>query len=644
MKKVLKYFLWGVGVVFGVLALGVAYIAVVFDPNDYKEQIVKAVKESKQRDLLLDGDIKLHFFPSIGVDLGRISLSEYQSPQPFAAVERVSVSLAVLPLLSKQVVVDEVVLSGLSATVVKRKDGSSNIDDLLGKPAEQPAPSTAEQPPMPIRFDVKSVAIDRTGFTYRDEGNGSEYAIKEFALHTGRVAAGIPVKLDLSARISATQPKLELDTQLHSTLTFDLDKGLYQLQGLDWKVNGSALAYSDVALQLGGDIKADTSAKQYDWTNLLFAASARGGALPSGTQVKLNGEVHADLAKQTLNAGLGGNLLQSQLKAKAEIAGFDQPAIRYDLEIDQFDADAYLPKKAEQAPEPEKKAAPEKPFDLSPLKTLNVKGSMRLGMLKVANVKLAQIRIDTEARNGKLDVPLSAQLYDGGIKGKLAIDAATSRFTIDQKLANVDIALLLKDALNLELVEGKGNIDVNLVTQGNRVSALKKGLNGALGMKLAGGAIRGIDLGKLAQGVSNLGKNTSVQTLGVNKNEKTAFDKFEASFKVRDGIARNDDLAISSSVLQLNGNGDVDIGNDKLNYTVKAKLTKPGESGGITLPVQIIGPYADLKFKVDYGALVSSAAKQKVDAKVQEVKNKLQEDAKAKLQNELQKGLKGLFK
>jgi AsmA protein len=70
--------------------------------------------------------------------------------------------------------------------------------------------------------------------------------------------------------------------------------------------------------------------------------------------------------------------------------------------------------------------------------------------------------------------------------------------------------------------------------------------------------------------------------------------------------------------------------------------TEGGSSG--TLPVYLSGPFTDLKYKVDFGALVLDVAKQKLEAKKDEVKAKVQEDAKARLQEELKKGLKGLFK
>ncbi len=80
-----------------VVAIG-AYVAATFDPNQYKGQIVQAVKDKTKRTLKLDGDIKLSLFPSIGAKLGKSSLSEYASEKEFAALEDLRVSLKLMPL------------------------------------------------------------------------------------------------------------------------------------------------------------------------------------------------------------------------------------------------------------------------------------------------------------------------------------------------------------------------------------------------------------------------------------------------------------------------------------------------------------------------------------------------------------------
>ena len=161
-----------------------------------------------------------------------------------------------------------------------------------------------------------------------------------------------------------------------------------------------------------------------------------------------------------------------------------------------------------------------------------------------------------------------------------------------------------------------------------------------MSVDLANGAIKGINLSKLVQGIQSLSKDTRVQTLGVDKSEKTEFSVFKASFNVHNGVAHNDDLAVKSTVLRLSGNGDIDIGHDSINYNAKAALAKTEHGRTGTLPVNVSGPFDALKFKVDYGALLVDVAKQRIDEK----KEKIKEDAKSKLEDQLKKGLKGLFK
>src|SRR5688572_24800742 len=106
----LKYALLAAG---GLLLLAVAvlaYIAATFNPNDYKPQIIQVVKEKKNRALKLDGDIKLSFWPNVGAQLGKVSLSEVKSDNEFAAVESARISVKVIPLFSRQMVVDELTI------------------------------------------------------------------------------------------------------------------------------------------------------------------------------------------------------------------------------------------------------------------------------------------------------------------------------------------------------------------------------------------------------------------------------------------------------------------------------------------------------------------------------------------------------
>lgn len=721
MKKILKYVLLVLGGLALVFAAAVGYILATFNPNDYKPQIIKAVKENTHRDLTLGGDIKLTVFPSIGVTLNKISLSEYRSERTFASVESAHVSLALLPLLSKHVVVNGLALSGAKVELVKRRDGKLNIDDLIsrgtapaaGQPA--PAPETPAKGGAPMALDIASIRVDDTALSYRDEATGAQYAVKNLHVATGRLGGGAPGKVELGLTVEGNKPKVDVTAQLKTLLTLDLAKQVFRAEGLDLQATGEAAGISNLSLAASGDVGASMETKeigakqltvkvsgvqsgnkfsaalslpgvetrgqtfkisdlalnaemqqpqqafkvkldtpvegnletqQFDLSGLKLALNATGDALPNkSVSSELAGNVRMDLKKQVVSVRLEGGLLQSKLKADASVNGFEHPAIRFNADVDQFDADLYMPKKSEGAAaggEPGK-AAPEQPFDLSGLRGLDVDGSLKLGALKVMNVKASQLRVDVKAKNGNVQVPMSLNLYQGSAKLDASVNAAPAKpaFAVKGNLAGVDVGPLAKDAANLDLVEGRGHIALNLTTQGDRVSALKKGLNGTVGVNLNSGAIKGINLQKLVQGLQSLSKSTRAETVGVGKDEKTAFTEFKANLAVHNGVAHNDDLSIKAPpTVHVTGHGDIDIGDSSINYAAKVTFAKTEHGGSGTLPVYLTGPFTDLKYRVDVGALAASVVKEKVEAKKEQAK----EQIKSKAQEELKKGLKGLFK
>ena len=114
------------------LAIGVVIGAFLytFEANSFKSEIVQLIKEKQQRDLVIEGDIKVTFFPKLGVDLGKVSLSQRNSAKEFR-YEHARLYVAMAPLLGKRFVVEQILIDGLRVDLVRYKDGSTNFDDWL---------------------------------------------------------------------------------------------------------------------------------------------------------------------------------------------------------------------------------------------------------------------------------------------------------------------------------------------------------------------------------------------------------------------------------------------------------------------------------------------------------------------------------
>jgi AsmA protein len=705
MKRILKFSLYGICGGGLLLVLVGAYLLTMFDPKAFQEEITKAVKESRQRTLTVEGEVKLMFFPKLGVNLGKISISEFQSDQVFAAIEGAQVALNFMPLLHGEAVVDEVMITGLQAVLVKHKSGASSIDDLLSKSdsAREKRSSQAK-----LKFDIAGVQIEKTQLTYRDEGRGEQYTLHDLSLKTGRILSGMPTPVAGSVRLQATKPAVDLIVQLKSTLTFDLDKKSYHLTGLEAQTKGQALDLTDLVIQARGDLGADLSsqafntkglaisvlgtrpqgtfevqlhaprldasndkftgealslsaidngtntikatltlaklagsAQSFQSDDLLLSVQATGNALPNkSVHSELKGRVAFDRAKAKLDLDLAGSLLQSQIEARVAVTDFANPAIHFQADIDQFDADLFLPKSSAA----EVKAAgsgAEQPFDLTALKDLNLEGSLSIGALKLANVKAGQIKIDLKAKQGVVHLsPLTANLYEGTMQGSATVNVtqALPSFAITQQLEGIEVAPLLKDSADFDTLEGKGQVGIEVTTSGNTASALKKGLNGNLDLNLMDGAIKGINVAKKLRDVGNLLGQQS-QTESADKTEKTDFSELKASFKVTNGVAHNEDLSLKSPLLRLSGNGDIDLGESSINYLAKATLVKSlaGQGGadelaGLTVPIRASGPFTNLKYALDFESLASEVTKQGLETKTEELKTKAQGQLKDVLQ------------
>jgi AsmA protein len=99
--------------------------------------------------------------------------------------------------------------------------------------------------------------------------------------------------------------------------------------------------------------------------------------------------------------------------------------------------------------------------------------------------------------------------------------------------------------------------------------------------------------------------------------QKTDFSEAGASFKITNGVARNDDLKVASPFLRIGGAGNLDIGNNTIDYLAKATLaaTAKGQGGrdakdvaGITLPIKLTGALDNPNWNVDYSALLGNVA------------------------------------
>ncbi len=108
MKTLLKIIAILVGLTVIVAAAAAFFIPRYFDPNDYKEFIVKEVEKRTGREFTIQGDITLSLFPGLGVALDGMSLGRGQGAgETLLETGRVTVHAKLLPLLRGELQLDK---------------------------------------------------------------------------------------------------------------------------------------------------------------------------------------------------------------------------------------------------------------------------------------------------------------------------------------------------------------------------------------------------------------------------------------------------------------------------------------------------------------------------------------------------------
>lgn len=614
------------GIVLGVVVLlvvgAVALLLMMFDSARIKAELTDAVQAKTQRTLKIDGDLGLFFWPNVGIEVGKTSLSEFKSTAEFAAIDKARVSVAVLPLLSKQVVVEAIELDGASVTLIKRKNGTLNIDDLTAKDTGKPVqPEQPAGPATPLQVAIASVKISNAKLVWRDEQSGETTTLSGFGLATGRIVG---------------------DTATQAWSVEALNLSVAGKRGADTV----ALTLSVPALAL-----ADDEARTLTLDSIAGSLELASPKMPmKSLTLPLDGKLRAELAKETANGALSTRFDESNVQLKFDVAKFSPLDLGFDLAIDRLNIDKYLP--------PEKPAsapvvatglpAKEETIDLSALKGLNVHGNARVGQLQASNLKMADIKAKVGLAGGKLDIaPHSMKLYGGSLSGALSVNANSNVIALRENLTGVSINPLLKDLADQDLIEGHGDVRLDVTTHGDTVSAFKQRLDGTAAVMLKDGALKGINLAQSFRELKAVFSRKEDAVQKAEATEKTDFTELSATFKIANGVAHNDDFAAKTPFLRLGGAGDIDIGKSRIDYVLKATVveTSTGQAGkelehlrGVTIPVRASGPFDQLAYQIEFGKISAEGA---LKAKLDDKKKELKKELKEKAREELMKGLFG---
>ena len=468
---------------------------------------------------------------------------------------------------------------------------------------------------------------------YSDRMSGQNITVRDISAELRMPSLDQPVTfagaLTYGARPLTLAASAQLPENFGATTPIPFGAEVTVSDGGALPINGTATMAGNVT----GDLVLDLSSTQTFLSAFDVAVSGLmknlGATVQASTKLILDGGA---LSSTDMVAQLGGNRLSGHLSAQFS----DIPYVSGALNVGTLDlrrADGAAPKSGggNGASTAAATGWSQDPLDLGALGLVNADLGVTGDALITDTLRIdgfsGQVRIENARAIFTLD---EVNAYRGAGAGEFVLNARNGLSTAIRFQGNaVDLSPLMSDMLDVKSIEGRANVNLDLLGVGSSVDGIMKSLSGTAGFNVNSGRWTGLDLDRLLR--------SGDTTPGT-----TVFDNLSASSTLKNGVALNDNLIFSLPSFEARGAGQIDIGNRNLDYTLtpNAKSARAGE--GLAIPVRIHGSWEAPKFQPDLNAAVNlnfaeekKALEAKAKERIEAEKQKLEERAKEALGNAL---------
>ncbi|OGR35967.1 MAG: hypothetical protein A2051_12555 [Desulfovibrionales bacterium GWA2_65_9] len=456
------------GIVVCLFVLAAVLLAVMVDPNKYKGDITRLVKERTGRELVFAGDVKLSFFPRLGVQTAGVSLSNPPGfgDKPFTRIKAANVSIKILPLLAGRVEVGKVSLEGLELQMLRDEQGRASWADFIGPEdaqQEDEAQKKAGSGPATLTdLSLDGLVLKDAQIFWEDRQAKKRYVVSDLNVDVQAIRPGRPFDFEGRCSVDSTAPELKAAMQISGTATLNLPDQRHLLTKLAAKVSatGKGVPGGHGEFSLGlAELKLDMGKQTAQGTGLTFGAYGAKGTgqflasnLSAVPDTKGRIEI-ADFNGRELTAALTGkapdtadagayqhisaslefkhglgyteipvfkaSLDEARVEGRLRVTGIEKKSVNFNVRIEGLDADRFLPAKkdGEVAKEASKGGArdavidpatgqPRKDelFPVETLRGLSLDGQLSAERFKVKGLRFASLRVPMSAQNGVLEV------------------------------------------------------------------------------------------------------------------------------------------------------------------------------------------------------------------------------------------------
>lgn len=560
-----------------VLVAGLSSLVLLVNPNDFRSYMIKQVAERSGYQLELDGSLRWHVWPRLSILSGRMALTAPGASAPLVRADNMRLDVALLPLLSHQLQVEQVMLKG---AVVQLTPETEAIRDQRAPVAPKGTSLPQESGDRGWSFDIAGLQVIDSVLVFQHESD-EQMTVRDIHLQMQQ-DAGHQATVDFSGRMNRDQRDLSL------RFSAAVQAGNYpqsldaQLSQISWQLQGADLP----AQGINGNGSVNVS-WQEDAKTLSFNAL---------------------------------NLMtnDSTLTGKGSVVLGDKPVWALNLQSDKLNLDNLLVRSdtllsggAQQA-----QSAPNKPrpviangVNLPPysgLKSFDGSLAMTANQIVWRGLPFTHVTLQADNQRGLLHISQLEGSLAGGqlsLPGTLDARSGTPQAEFQPKLDNIEIGSLLK-AFNYP-INMTGKLSLAGDFSGSVIDAnhFRRDWQGQANLELRDTRTEGLNFQQLVQ--QAVERSTDVQAQE-NYDSATRLDELTTDVDLDSGILALSNMKGKSSLMQMTGKGTLDLMKEEGDLQFGIQVTDGWQGQGklvdilksTAIPLRVYGKWEALNYSL----------------------------------------------
>ncbi len=628
-----------------VAAFGLIIGALLLMPGEKLATILaEQVKAQTGRDLELTGDVKLSFWPVLGMETGPVTFGNapWAGPEPMLRAQSLAVGVDASALLSGNIRIKRV-LADSPVLRLERADGRGNWE--LHQPGNSSQTGATAQAVESRPITLERLELTNARLIYLENGAVSmDFADVDLSARWPDLTA----PMEMQASISVPGGSVAVDLTIPDLPAFS--SGAVTPLQLSLTAPGGDIQFSG-RVNLAGEMDGKTTVTAKDTQRMLAAFDQGGVNVPEGLgQVaSVSGQMTYTRDGRISLRNMIAVLDQNRLEGEADIQISNPPQMTARLNAGDLDLSKVSGGNASDGTL-DTEGWSKAPIDASFLALANGKIRLQATSIAVPGMTFGKSDLTLSLDRSRAVLQMHpASLFSGQLNGQVV---ANNRNGLsvggNLKAANIDINEALETLGDIKRLSGTGSGNLEFLGVGQSEDQIMRSLSGNGDIEVGRGVISGLDLDRL------MGR-------GKGSGGTTVFNSLTASFTMKNGDLTNKDLLMQLDNFRADGTGRIGLGARDIDYLFTPVALRANSGQGISVPVRIKGPWSDPSIKPDLTKVIEAAAEGKVKELEDDAKKKVLEkvgkeldttvtdsdhieDAlKNKLEDEAKKGLLKLF-